>query len=106
MKKDDIDPEAFFADLAKAYNGPSYTDVDRYRDFRQLFLGSEQGKRVLWQMLGWGHVFRSSAAMAGHDTNRTLFHEGERNLALRLFNTIHVEPKERPTRANSKPSKE
>lgn len=106
MTKDAIDPEAFFSELSKSYTGPEYTEMDRYRDFRELFLGSDRGKRVLWQLMGFGHMFRSTAALAAHDTNRAFFHEGERNVALRIFNTVHVEPKAKPARANTKPPKE
>lgn len=106
MPKDQLDPEAFFAELSKSYNGADYTEIDRYRDFRELFLGSDRGKRVLWQLMGFGHMFRSTAALAGHETNKAFFHDGERNVALRIFNTVHVEPKARPTRANAKPPKE
>ena len=95
------DPEAFFAELAAAWTGKNYTETERYKDFRQLFMGSDQGKRVLYQILGWGHMFRSSAALALHDPYRTQFHDGERNLTLRIFNAVHVEPKDKPTRAVS-----
>lgn len=95
------DPEAFFAELSAAWTGKNYTELERYKDFRQLFMGSDQGKRVLYQIIGWGHMFRPSASLAGHEPYRTMFHEGERNLTLRIFNAVHVEPKEKPTRAVS-----
>lgn len=75
-----------------------YTDKDRWHDFRRVFMGSEEGKRVLREILAWGHMFRSSAGRgAPIDPCRLAFHEGERNLALRLLTTVTVEPPERPT---------
>lgn len=89
------DIEAEFADLAAA-RASAYTDMDRYSEFRALFLGSDMGKRVLYEILGWGHVFHSSAAMGRFEPNRVMFNEGERNLALKIFATARVEPKAKP----------
>ena len=102
-----LPPEAeeLFAEIVKARLGPSYTEIDRYRDFRQLFLSSDQGKRVLYQLLGWGHMVQSSAGLANNETNRTFLIEGERNLALRILRTIYVEPKPKPTQATSRPTR-
>ena len=105
MTKTDLpppDPIELAGELAKAYTGKNYTPLDRFKDFRQLFLGSEQGRRVLWQILAWGHMFASSTALAQHDSNKTFTLEGERNIALRIFAAIHQEPKPLPTRANTR----
>lgn len=77
-----------------------YTPMDRYRDMRQVFLGSDQGKRVLREILAMGHMFQTSFST---DSGTTAFKEGERNMALRVLTAITKEPKERPDRANSKP---
>ena len=91
------DLEADIADLAAKHPGRhAYTDMDRYRDFRAVFLGSDQGKRVLYEILGWGRMFQSSPLIGKFETNHTFFHEGERNLALRIFTASRVEPTERP----------
>lgn len=82
-----------------------YTDMDRYRDFRLVFQGSEEGKRVFRELLAWGHMFRTSMTGAPVDPLRLAFREGERNIALRLLNAISTEPKAKPDRANSQPSK-
>jgi hypothetical protein len=95
------DIEAFFTDLAKAFTG-KYTEEDRYREFRQVFLDTEQGRRVLYQILRWGHKFASSAKLAGFDPYKTMFHEGERNMALHIFATIHQQPQAKPQRQTSK----
>jgi hypothetical protein len=73
--------------------------MDRYRDFRQLFLETEQGRRVLYEILGWGGMFQPSAPRAKFETNETFFHDGERNVALRIMTTMNAEPKARPTSA-------
>ena len=100
----EVDAEELFAQIVRAQIGASYTEIDRYRDFRQLFIGSDQGKRVFYQLLNWGHMVANSAGLANHETNRTQFFEGERNLALRILRTIYVEPKPRPTQANRRPT--
>lgn len=95
------DPERFLAELARAYPGKGrYTDVDRYRDFRALFLETDRGRRVLYELLSWGHVFRASAPMAQFDPHKTLFHDGERSIALKIMATMNAEPMERPAQAN------
>lgn len=92
------DPEAFLAELhaAKLAN---YTDMDRYREFRGVLLGSDAGKRVLFQMLTWGHMFASD-----FDPVPTVhaFASGERNLALKIFAALNHEPVEKPTKQNVK----
>ncbi len=88
------DPERFFAELAAAELGPRYTEMDRYRDFRRVFLGSAEGKRVLYQLFEWGHLFRSSY-VAG-DAYATHLQEGERNIGLKVFAALNAEPAERP----------
>ena len=39
------DPHALFADLAAARRGLAWSEVDRRRDFRTVFLGSAAGRR-------------------------------------------------------------
>jgi hypothetical protein len=99
------DIEAEFADLARTHPGTAaYTAMDRYRDFRAVLLGSDQGKRVLYEIMSKGHMFASSAALGRHDANKTFFHEGERNLALMIFGFARAEPKAKPmTQGKSNP---
>ncbi len=97
------DPERFLSELARSHPGKvRYTDLDRYRDFRTLFLETDRGRRVLYELLSWGHVFRASAPMANFDPHNTLFHDGERSIALKVMATMNAEPLERPTKANRK----
>lgn len=79
------------------------TAQDRYREFRQLFLGSDVGKRVLHDILAMGHVWRSSVS---RDPYMTYANEGERRLALQIMATVHVEPKPKPQQGISKPPKQ
>ena len=101
-----MDPqyEAFFQELSGVHPGKSkYKPMDRYRDFRQIFLGSDQGKRVLHEILGWGHMFRSPIPIAGIiDPTRLGVNEGERRMAIQIFHTINHEPPhgEKPTEGN------
>ena len=96
------DPEAFFAELASAHPGKRYTRLDKYRDFRRVCLDSEQGMRVLYEILSWGNVFRSTATIANFEPYQTMFHDGENNIALRIMSTMNAEPKERPTSSKEK----
>lgn len=95
------DPEVFLAELAASHPGKAYKPMDRYRDFRRVFLGDEQGRRVLYELLSWGHMFRSPAKMSNFGTNETFFHEGESHFAKLIMSTMHAEPKARPERAKS-----
>ena len=71
------------------------TPLDRYREFRQVFLGTDAGKRVMHDILTWGHVWKSTAVKG--DPHETYLREGERNMALKLITTIQIEPRTQPT---------
>lgn len=92
------DPDAFFAELRAVYPGRGYTNLDRYRDFRAVFLGSDAGKRVLYEILSWCRLFRAAATF---DSNKAFFREGERNIGLRIMASMNAEPSDAPTRAQS-----
>ncbi len=98
------DPVAFLSELAVAHPGKRYTKMDKYRDFRWLFLGSAEGKRVLYEILAWGGVFQSSAPRSGFGTNETFFHDGQGDIALKLMDTMNNEPSE-PKQRPAKPVK-
>lgn len=87
------DPE--IKDLVLDISGQ--TDLDRYRDFRVVF-GTDAGKRVLNQILKWGHLYQSSMSP---NPNDVIFAEGERNLALKILAGLTV-PAERPTQQRGK----
>lgn len=76
-----------------------YLAVDRYRDFREVFLGSDRGRRVLSEIINkFCHRNASSVALAGADPYKTQFAEGERNVAIKIMLTLQNEPQEMPTR--------
>lgn len=100
----ELSPEAFFAALsgAPAGYGPGYDGrLDRYRDFRTLFLGSPQGLRVLHELLRQCGVNRNSVRPGPIDPHRVAFNEGARNIGLFLIGTINLEPVEQPARTNT-----
>ncbi|EPS1421399.1 TPA: hypothetical protein I4G93_26480 [Enterobacter hormaechei subsp. xiangfangensis] len=51
----------------------------------QFVMGSEQGRRVIWSLLEKGKVF--APCFVG-DSHLTAFNEGQRNLALVLFQRV------------------
>lgn len=69
-----------------------YSAKDRYTDFRRVLMGSDEGKRVLGEILSWCHMFKPSVMGSPVDPNAVLVREGERNIALRLLTTITKEP--------------
>lgn len=86
-------------DLGKTHPGKGrYAPMDRYRDFRQVFLATEQGRRVLWEILDMGHMTAVPCVLAGFDTNRTNFFGGRQALAIDIFKAVHIEPTEPPKR--------
>jgi hypothetical protein len=90
--------------LGSAQDQAAYTAMERYRDFRALFLSTEQGRRVLSEILKIGFVAKSTTQPGGPiDPYRTHLHEGRRTLAMDIFYHATVEPAAtRPERANSR----
>ncbi len=74
----------------------NYSAKDRYTDFRQVFTGSEQGKRVYRELLVWGKMFNSSVSGNPIDTNKVIFAEGHRNFVIKLIAAVNIEPPEQP----------
>lgn len=83
--------------LVDDIDSESYTDIDRYRDFRATF-GTKEGRRTLATILKWGHIYRTSMAP---NTNDVIFSEGERNMALKILAGL-TEPVAKPTRRSAK----
>lgn len=90
------DPEAFLAELAASHPGKGYRPMDRFRDFKKVFLSDEQGRRVLYEILSFCGMFRSAAPRAGFDPSETMFFCGQQDIAFRLLATMNAEPKARP----------
>ena len=47
---------------------------------------SKHGRRFIWRMLTWTHVFKTSFT----GNSETFFREGERNIGVRLMDEIHT----------------
>jgi len=91
------DPETLLRDLASygEYEGA----MDMYREFRSVFLTTDEGKRVLSQIMNWAHVMRSTA---DPEPIQMGILNGERNIGLKILSAIESEPKHLPTKARSR----
>ena len=99
------DAESLFADLTSVLAGNrDYKPLDRHQDFRAVFLGSDQGRRVLHEIMALGHFFRATSSRARFESNRAFFYDGERSLAARIYAITTIEPALRPTKTNPKPT--
>jgi len=74
----------------------NYLPKDRYADFRKVFFGTDQGKRVLREIVSWGRILKAPILTNPVDPYLLAIQEGERNIVRRLLVTINVEPTERP----------
>lgn len=74
-----------------------YTPQDRYADFRQVF-GTDQGQRVLAEILSWGRLFRTPSLGSPVDPYKAMLLLGEANIAKRLLTTYNYEPPQQPDR--------
>ena len=88
------DPDAFQRRLARAFgiDPRRYPAARLYRDFAAVFLRDPAGRRALYKILEWGHLYRP-VFVAG-DPHGTAFRDGERNLALRILAALNAEPQE------------
>ncbi|EJJ1122533.1 hypothetical protein NIO06_000186 [Escherichia coli] len=77
----DIDDEGRQAELEAKKNLLAQRDIDDI----QFVMGSEQGRRVIWSLLEKGQVFGTCFNVEPHIT---AFNEGQRNLALVLFQRV------------------
>lgn len=87
------DPVAFFEGLMRAKLGEGYGAVERFKDFRAVFLDEStaaQGNRVLWQIFEWARMYQRVAAPG--DPHETYFRDGERNIGLRILAALISEP--------------
>lgn len=85
------DPIAFLERLASARVGEDYSDADRYRDFRRLFLETPRGRRVLWQIFEMGNLFAPVAVLPS-DPYAAYHRDGARNLALNILAILNADP--------------
>ncbi|MEI9544843.1 hypothetical protein [Citrobacter braakii] len=77
----DIDDEGRKAEFDAKQQLLAQRDIDDI----QFVMGSEQGRRVIWSLLEKGQVFGTCFNV---DPNITAFNEGQRNLALVLFQRV------------------
>lgn len=87
--------------LASLPSQEGYTPMDRYRDFRKVF-GSDEGKRVLREILSWGRMFRAPLLGKPIDPYAMAVAFGEKNIALKLLATVHSEPPEKQQRTRKR----
>lgn len=83
--------DALLNELSPHHPGESYQAVDRYRDYRAVFLESNRGRRVLWDILIMCRLYKSSM---NQDSHVTAFNEGKREIGLRILGTMNAEPSE------------
>lgn len=76
-----IDDEESKAELEAKQELLAQRDIDDI----QFVMGSEHGRRVVWSLLEKGQVF---GACFNVDPHITAFNEGQRNLALVLFQRV------------------
>jgi len=84
------DPLAFFERLREVQFGEEYADADRYRDFRRVFLSTSEGRRCLYQIIEWTHVFHTSVVPG--DPYMSHFQDGERAIGLQILSVLNAEP--------------
>ena len=81
----------------------NYTADDQYRDFRRVFLETDEGKRVLHQILSYCRLFQViSPGMLSVELLAN--HNGERHVAKKILEAIYREPQQQPSVANRKRS--
>ena len=80
----------------------NYTAQDQYHDFRRIFMGSDEGKRVLRRILEKGYVFRDPPITHPIDPYLMAVHRGYRRLALEILGTVENEPQEQPTQTQTR----
>ena len=88
-------------ELASLPSPEGYSPVERYRDFRKVF-GTDEGKRVLREILSWGRMFRSPVLGKPIDPYAMAVAFGERNMALKLMATVHTGPVDKPAKQSRK----
>lgn len=95
---EDIDGPAELFHAAR--KGRERNKLDRYRDFRQVFLATEAGRRVLDDLLFMAR-FHERTAVKG-DALETYFREGQRSVALQVLIILEREPGQPPQRQQTR----
>ena len=100
--KKDPDHQAFLSELASSHPGRNYKPMDRYADFRRLFLETEQGRRALYEIMSFCGMYKSPAPRANFETNQTMFFNGQQDIGYRLLAVLNIEPKSQPKSTKEK----
>ena len=103
--KKDPDHQEFISELARSHPGRNYNPMDRYSDFRRLFLETEQGRRVLHEILtspSFCGMYKTPAVKANFDPYQMMFFNGQQDIGNRLLAAINVEPKHQPKSTKEK----
>lgn len=79
---------------------PSFPDpMARYRGFRRVLLETDDGPRVLREIIAWCRLLSVARPAAGTTADTRAFHDGERHIGVQIMHTLHTEPRERPAQA-------
>lgn len=81
---DPLDLEARDAEQSAAKTDVKNALLQEVEDFLYV-MRSKQGRRFIWRLLTWAHVFQTSFT----GNSETFFREGERNIGVKLINEIH-----------------
>lgn len=74
----------YLTDLFQSVSfGSEYSDTDQLRDFRQVFMETEQGKRVFYTIMAYAGLY--SPDLAPIDPNELQRVEGRRELARHIM---------------------
>ena len=92
-----------FDTLASLPSSDGYTTNDLYRDFRLVFFGTDEGKRVLRNILQLGCVFSEPELPNPIDPYALAQSRGRRWLALKILQVAQFEPKDKPQQTRKKP---
>lgn len=95
----DADAAAIVAALTGTKPDPGYGDAERTRDYRAALLGTDQGRRVLADLLERLGMFRDAFDADPLKMARAV---ARQDVARQILGLLKAEPQDRPTRANSK----
>ena len=102
------DFDEILADLTRTRKSKR-PQMEIYSDFRQLFLGSDLGRRVLREILLEGHMVDGPAVAPtqAHDfsPNKTFHRLGAHYLALKILRFVYYEASQGPEKQASREPK-
>ena len=90
----------FFALMGELPRG-DYSNMQRYQDFNTVFMGSQEGRRVLRELMYWARMFRRAIIPRPMDPLRLALDEGRRDVVAGILTTINHEPEHRPSKADT-----